>query len=111
MTAQSVFLCELFQALQPFYGFSQNVKVLNDEIQNTKIPLLVTKSGGILFAGYLAPWSITRTERAGQVERSSFTVDYSDFPSGVCVCHLQVLGWRKQAVKAARKSLATYEEH
>lgn len=86
MTAQSVALCEgrpLFQALQPFYGFSQTVKVLDDEVQNTKIPLLVTKSGSVLFAEYLAPWSITRTKHAGQVERSSFTVDYPDFPVGV----------------------------
>lgn len=48
MTAQSVALCEgrpLFQALPP--RFSQNVKVLDVEIQNTKIPLLVTKSGSI----------------------------------------------------------------
>lgn len=101
MTAQSVALCEgrpLFQALQPVYGFSQNVKVLDDEIQNTKIPLLVTKSGS-MFAEYLAPWSITPTECAGQVERSSFTVDYPDFPTGVCVCHFQVLGWRKQKLR------------
>lgn len=93
MTAQSVALCELFQTLQPFYGFSQNVKVLDDEIQNTKIPLLVTKSGNILLAGYLAPWSIIRTERAGQVERSFFTVDNPDFQLVfVCVISKYLVG-------------------